>query len=158
MYNRAYGIVILIVALALAGFALHRNRIWQDDVRAWEDALGKSPGKNRTYYSLGCSYAKQGRFSDAVAMFDRAIALSPHYYAAYQKRGNAYDDMGMADRAFEDYDRVVRMAPDFSEVYYDRGLANERMNRFRDARDDFRHGCELGDGLSCSALKKLEKR
>jgi tetratricopeptide (TPR) repeat protein len=154
MNNRAYGITIFVVSLALAGLALHRNAVWQDEVRTWEDTLRKSPGKDRTYYSLGCSYAKQGRFAAAVAMFDRAVALSPHYYAAYQKRGNAYDDMGMVDRAFADYDRVIRMAPEYAEVYYDRGLAYERMNQFKDAQADYQRGCERGDSLACEALRK----
>ncbi len=119
--------------------------------------ISKSPTKARGYFNLGCVYAQQGKFSQALDMFNRAVAIYPDYYETYDRRGNAYDDLGMTDKALEDYNRVILIAPYFAQVYYDRGLTFERLGKMNEAQSDYKKGCERGYKPACEAMEYLSR-
>ncbi len=60
-----------------------------------------SPREAQGAYGLGLTYAKQGRYEDALDALDRAIAVDPTYLEAYAEKGYAYMDMGDTAKAEE---------------------------------------------------------
>jgi tetratricopeptide (TPR) repeat protein len=67
---------------ALAGATAHRNLVYRDEVRFWEDVAAKAPHNVRAFNNLGFALAHAGRGAEAEAAFRRALALDPGDYRA----------------------------------------------------------------------------
>ncbi len=157
-HYRLYFVLMAVILLLCVGASFRRNRVWQDSTSIWNDVVTKSPGNARGYFNLGCIYAKQGRFKQALEMFDRSLAVNPEHVETYVRRGNAYDDLGLVSEALEDYNRAITMAPNFATAYFDRGLFFQTHGMTEEARADYKMGCELGFAPACTSLKEVSKK
>lgn len=83
------GLVAMLV-LVLCTFTYQRNRLYQDRLLLWSDAVLKSPNKARPHNNLGYAYALQGDWEHAIEEFRTAVRLAPDYILAQQNLRNAY--------------------------------------------------------------------
>ncbi|MEE8584518.1 MAG: tetratricopeptide repeat protein, partial [Acidobacteriota bacterium] len=67
----------LSILLAMIPVTLHRNQLWQDDVKLYQDAASKSPAKARVRYNLGSALARVGRVAEAEREYRQALRLQP---------------------------------------------------------------------------------
>jgi protein O-mannosyl-transferase len=83
------GLAAMLV-LVLCTFTYHRNRLYQDRLLLWSDAVLKSPNKARPHNNLGHAYALQGDWDRAIEEFRTAVRLDPDYLLAQENLRNAY--------------------------------------------------------------------
>jgi tetratricopeptide (TPR) repeat protein len=74
----------------------------------------------------GATYAKLGKYEDAIRSYTRSLAASPRYVPAYLNRGLAYLNVGRNDEARRDFDEVLRLDPHNEQAQTYRQLASER--------------------------------
>jgi tetratricopeptide (TPR) repeat protein len=67
--------------------------------RQFELLRRQEPKEPYGSYGLGQTYAKQGRYAEAVTAFGDAIRVQDDYWAAYAEMGFALADMGETDKA-----------------------------------------------------------
>jgi tetratricopeptide (TPR) repeat protein len=87
-----FGSMSLAIALilVLCFFTYQRNRLYQDKLLLWSDAVLKSPNKARPHNNLGHAYALHGDWDRAIEEFRTAVRLNPDYILAQQNLRNAY--------------------------------------------------------------------
>lgn len=104
------GIGILTVLLIPPTLA--RNRIWNDDLLLWRDAVAKSPGKARPHYNLGVALLRDGQVEEAGESFRSAVSLDPDDDYNWAALGYLAELEGDRDAARAHYGRAVGMNPD----------------------------------------------
>jgi tetratricopeptide (TPR) repeat protein len=101
------------------------------DIQVAEDAVTKNPNLLTARLALAQSYAKAGRFADAVAQYDQILSVSPDAAAALLGRGSAAIALARLDAAAADFQKVVDAAkggemanvdPQLESAYYSLGL------------------------------------
>lgn len=107
--------VLLVLPLAVSAYA--RNGVWKNEVTLYEDAVRKSPGKERVRYNLAWAYHRNGELDKAVEQYKENLLLKPekdkaHYNLAliYQGRG----DRQLAERHFLE---ALRIKPNHAAQY-----------------------------------------
>ncbi|MEO6308710.1 MAG: tetratricopeptide repeat protein [Nitrospiraceae bacterium] len=85
----AYSVAGVLV-LALCLFTDQRNRLYQDRLLLWSDAVLKSPNKARPHNNLGYAYALHGDWGRAIEEFRTAARLDPDFILAQQNLRDAY--------------------------------------------------------------------
>ncbi len=128
-----------VVALLAAG-TYARNRVWNDEVELWTDALRKSPGKARTHSNLGFAYFDAGRYDRALEETEKAIQIDPQMAMAYYVRHLALDKIGDVAQAIEMAKKSLEINPklhmakfSLGKIYLAKGepeVAVEYFNRF----------------------------
>jgi tetratricopeptide (TPR) repeat protein len=82
--------VAIVLVLGLCFFTYQRNRLYQERLLLWSDAVLKSPNKGRPHNNLGYAYALQDDWDRATDEFRTAVRLDPDYLLAQQNLRNAY--------------------------------------------------------------------
>lgn len=100
---------LLVFCLAL--LTIHRNFIWGDTYRLWEDALHTSPGSPAVYNAMAGAMVKDGRYWEAEAGALRAMELNP--------RLNAYHNLWAAYFNREDLPAAEAAARRHGELFPD---------------------------------------
>ena len=65
------------LALALAGLTISRNRDYRSEIALWESTVKLSPAKSRAHNNLGYAYFLAGRTQPAEQAYLTAISLDP---------------------------------------------------------------------------------
>jgi tetratricopeptide (TPR) repeat protein len=103
-----------VVCLLLAVGTYQRNRVWQDAVTLWSDAVSKSPQHARAHNNWGLALAGLGRHQEAVGHYQQALRIKPDYPEAHNNWGSALAIQRRLPEAAEQYRRALRLKPDFS--------------------------------------------
>jgi serine/threonine protein kinase len=118
---------------AIAGLgpsrALWEGRAWflerlgeAGQARAARDrAAALEPVGARDHYLLATTYARSGRYADAVRHLDRALALNPSHYWSAVQRGICHQELGQYTLAAGDFGRCIGLWPEFAWGYFNRG-------------------------------------
>ncbi len=99
------------VLLALGGLTLARNRVWNDDLPLWREAVERSPGKARAHYNLGFALAQRGEVAPAEAAFLRARDLNPGDDLSYAALGYCAEVQQRFEAARQFYQQALRLQP-----------------------------------------------
>ena len=110
--NRMQWVAIGILAAVLVPPTLARNRIWNDDLLLWRDAVAKSPGKARPHYNLGVALLRDGQSGKAGESFRAAVSLDPDDDYNWAALGYLAELEGDLAGARAHYGRAVGMNPD----------------------------------------------
>ena len=111
------------VALVLAVSAGLRNRVWQDEITLWGDAVAKSPAKARPHYNLGVALARAGRAQEAIEQFRDDLRIDPDHVEGYTNLGAALLDRGDLAGGVQALHMALQRNPDHPEANYDLGRA-----------------------------------
>jgi tetratricopeptide (TPR) repeat protein len=103
-----------VVCLLLAVGTYQRNRVWQDAVTLWSDAVSKSPQSARAHNNLGNALEGLGQPQEAVGHYQQALRLKPDLAEAHNNWGSALAIQRRLPEAAEQYRRALRLKPDFS--------------------------------------------
>lgn len=72
---------------------------YSDATQQFELVRQQGPKEPYGYFGLGQTYAKQGRYEDAIAAFKNAVGIKQDYLDAYSEMGYAYSENGNIDQA-----------------------------------------------------------
>jgi tetratricopeptide (TPR) repeat protein len=136
--------VVVAGLVAVLGVATHvRNRVYQDDLALWLDAVAKAPANSRAWLNAGHAAMARGRDADARRLLLEARRLSPCY--AYVQMNlsaldaRAGDDAGSLRWAEE----AVACNPRLALTHHHRAAALERLGRRDEALAAYRRVTEI---------------
>lgn len=135
--------VLLSIVLLSSYMTFNRNKVWQDEISLWTDAVAKSPNKPRPYVNLGNAYELKENWQKAIEFYSKSIELSDKYAIVYYNRANVYSKLGDFDNAIADYSKAVSISPGYGTAYYNRGLAYSRTYQHDLAVADYSKSIEL---------------
>ncbi|GAB4118083.1 MAG: hypothetical protein Kow001_18070 [Acidobacteriota bacterium] len=95
----------------LANVTLERNRIWQDDVAVWQEAVERVPDQYLPRYNLGVALARQGRIPEAEAAFQAGARLNPADDMSYSGLGFCAEIQGQWRTAAGFYTQALSLNP-----------------------------------------------
>lgn len=124
---------LMIVAAVFSVLTFARNSVWRDEVRIWEDVVGKSPSKVRPRTNLGLAYYRRGHVEEAIKEFKTAIGLQPDYALGHYNLGVIYDNQGRLDDAAQEYKTATTLKPDYYQAYYRLGMIWFKAGRYEEA-------------------------
>jgi tetratricopeptide (TPR) repeat protein len=129
-------IAVIIVVLSTATYA--RNRVWQDDIRLWEDVVRKSPDKPRGYFGLGSAHRNQGHIDKAIGYYQIFVKLDPYNKDGHNNLGSTYLSKGRLDKAVEHFKTATNIDPNFNEAHSNLGVAYQSKGLFKKAIEHYR--------------------
>jgi tetratricopeptide (TPR) repeat protein len=121
--TRILVVIVMIVVLASATFL--RNRVWQNSLLLWKDAVAKSPAKARPHYQLGYYYDRKERMNEAMQEYQAALRLGPDYLVAewaHNNLGNIYGKQGRYDEAISEFKATLAIHPSDSVAHTNLGI------------------------------------
>jgi tetratricopeptide (TPR) repeat protein len=111
-------------------------------VKAYKDAIHRSPDRDDIYISLGNIYFSDGRYDEATEAYGKAVKIWPsagNHYAL----GQAYLTVGRHSEADREFNTVLRMEPDKPSGYYGLGLNFSKQGRYEDAILQFKEAIRV---------------
>jgi tetratricopeptide (TPR) repeat protein len=111
-------------------------------LKAYEDALKRSPNRDDIYISLGNLYFSEEQYDEAVKVYEKAVNTWPsssNHYAL----GQAYLNAGRFSEADREFNTVLRMDPDKPNGNYGLGLNFSKQGRYEDAILQFKEAVRI---------------
>lgn len=102
--------VILVLPLSVSAYL--RNGVWKNEVTLYEDAVTKSPAKERVRYNLAWAYHRAGEFDKAIEQYNEDLRLAPQKDKAHYNLGLIYRDRGDKQKAERHFIEALRIKPD----------------------------------------------
>jgi len=110
--RRSWAIIISAVIVLSLGTATHlRNRVWQDGISLWSDAVSKNPQSYSGHNNLGVDLSKQDRTEEAIRHFSEALRIKPEYAIAHTGLGFALAKQGKTAEAISHFFEALRIDP-----------------------------------------------
>jgi tetratricopeptide (TPR) repeat protein len=106
----AAAVVIFVLPLSIAAY--ERNKVWKNEVTLYEDAVKKSPAKERVRYNLAWAYHRNGELDKAIKEYKADLLLAPGKDKAHYNLGLIYRSMGKNDEAERHFLEALRIKPD----------------------------------------------
>ncbi|MCI0464735.1 MAG: tetratricopeptide repeat protein, partial [Gemmataceae bacterium] len=146
-------------AQAITGLAPCRA-LWEDRA-LYLDQLGRIPeaaaartraeqiaaATARDHYLLATTYARRGRYAEAVQELDQALRLNPRHYWSLVQRGICHQELGRYTLATGDFGACIGLWPEFAWGYFNRGYALEKSGHRREALHDYTAALQRDPGL-----------
>jgi protein O-mannosyl-transferase len=133
------------IVLALAVATYQRNQVWASDIALWEDAVQKSPGKQRVHLQLAQTYFNNGRCGDAVARYAVAAHVAKPDYALLVDWGLAYDCADQPDQAVAKLREAAALQPK-AHVYTQICMVYAKQARWAEALEALAQAEKLDPG------------
>jgi tetratricopeptide (TPR) repeat protein len=114
----------------------------QGAIKAYDDALKRSPNRDDIAISLGNVYFAEENYDEAIKAYEKAVSVWPsssNHYAL----GQAYMNAGRYSDADNEFNTVLRMDPYQPNGNYGLGLNFSRQGRYEDAILQFKEAIRL---------------
>lgn len=108
----------LVVVLPLSVAAYARNNVWENEVTLYEDALRKSPGKERVRYNLAWAYHRRGQIDKALEQYHEDLRIDPERDKAHYNLALIYRDRKDNARAERHFLEAIRINPSNPVAHY----------------------------------------
>jgi Flp pilus assembly protein TadD len=111
-------------------------------IKAYEDALKRSPDRDDIAISLGNVHFAEENYDEAIKAYEKAVSAWPsssNHYAL----GQAYMNAGRYSDADNEFNAVFHMDPDKPNGNYGLGLNYSRQGRYEDAILQFKEAVRL---------------
>jgi hypothetical protein len=140
----------LVLAAALGGATLQRNRDYANPLRLWGETVAECPDNFFARYDYGSELAKiPGRSAEAIAQFEAAIRLNPdlaeaHFYLASLLQ----QEPGRLPEAAAHYEEVLRLSPDDFKAHTNLGNILVLQGKAPEAIAHYRAALRLNPNLA----------
>jgi tetratricopeptide (TPR) repeat protein len=114
----------------------------QGAIKAYDDALKRSPNRDDIAISLGNVYFAEENYDEAIKAYEKAVSVWPsssNHYAL----GQAYMNADRYSDADNEFNTVLRMDPYQPNGNYGLGLNFSRQGRYEDAILQFKEAIRL---------------
>jgi tetratricopeptide (TPR) repeat protein len=155
-YRAAACLVLLLIAVLLAGAAWKRNLVWKTEVTLWEDATSKKPNSSRAWNNLGSAYIKERSADKALKALVRSIELDRSKAEAWNNLGLAIDLKGVYRDRFNRTAEMFKTPQSVNERNLNRwqgdvnnnlGLAYEILGNYPRAVENYRNAIGYNPAL-----------
>lgn len=137
--DRRTGIVVLLlVALPLAGATLSRNRDYSSAVSIWRTAVAARPENERAHSNLGRALQQEGAIEEAISHYMLALELRPDYPEALNNLGGALLAAGRPDEAIVRFTQAIEARPAYPSAHYNLATVLQSRGRLVDAVAHYR--------------------
>lgn len=120
--SRRAVIIILLTAVPLGAAAYMRNSVWENEVTLYEDAVRKSPDKERARYNLAWAYQTRGQTDKALTQYIEDLRLDPKKEKAHYNIAVIYQTRGDGSEALKHFIEAVKLNPANAIAYYNMAL------------------------------------
>ena len=154
-------VVLTGIVLFYSVCAYEHNKVWKTEVLLWEDAVKKSPNKQRPHFNLGKAYELAGMLDNAKALYVSSMEMferNTHprsliediesYYKACITLAGIYSGEGRHAEAIDLYRKGLRIYPREANGHNNLGLAYYRAGNLEEAEREFEIAIEFKPGLS----------
>jgi tetratricopeptide (TPR) repeat protein len=117
---------------------VYRPFAFREEWREYRRPSAWVPGTAGEHVALGRSYARVGRFDDALRSLQTAVRLDPRSADARLYLGNIYVRRGEFANAARHLEKALEFRPDDPKVHLNLGTAWGMMGRTREAIEQFR--------------------
>ncbi len=165
--DKKYLIALSAVVIGvLSWLAYQRNAVWRSPVSLWEDAVQKSPLKDRPYINLGMAYYDQKEYERALEVLNRAVEISPQNSLAILNRANVYRALKDHPKAYLDYHMARKLNSQYGPTYYNWGNLYFEERQFHLAEQFYNKAANLqphyalayfGKGNALKAQRRYEE-
>lgn len=100
-----------------------RNKLYQDPVLLWKEAIRYYPNNTRAianasalHNNLGISLRHQGKYEQAIQEFKKALEIKPDNAEARYNMGLVYLDQKLYDLALDEFKMAVKINPNHSDA------------------------------------------
>lgn len=94
---------------------------FKEVVALLEEVVRADPQVIDAWFTLGNTYFKEARFTEAIGYFKRALELKPDYDLALINMANSYRALGQDEAALAGYEHYLRVDPKNAWVHYQAG-------------------------------------
>ncbi len=101
---------VAVMAAALMLVTVSRNRIYQDPLNLWLDAVSKYPDDPRINLSIGYTLARRGRVEEAEPYYRKALQAAPEVGDVQYFFANFLRRTGRCDQALPHYRRALTLS------------------------------------------------
>ena len=122
--------IVLVIVTQLLFLTLHRNLVWQNELSLWQDAVIRSPNKDRPHVNLGLAYFNAGRFDEAVSEYMTALSLNPNNAEGMNDLGLVYVKMGKLQEAERAFSKSIELKKGNPEAYNNLGYLLVTKGRY----------------------------
>ncbi len=84
-------------------------------------------------YARGVLFARENKFSEALAIFDQLAAVEPNNAALHSQRGSALVKLGQTQKAIEAFRRVTQLEPGNASAWFELGVIYYNTGDFSNA-------------------------
>jgi tetratricopeptide (TPR) repeat protein len=121
-------LLVITIVVMFSLLTLLRNEQWRDPLVFWQDALSKSPGKQRIHGYIGNVYRDRGDIPRALREYRLMLAKDFRYGQDHFHLGEMLHEHGFYQEAVEEYLIALKIRPDKLFVYRRLAELYDRMN------------------------------
>jgi tetratricopeptide (TPR) repeat protein len=150
-----------LLVCAYSFLTYQRNKVWENEVTLWDDAVHQFPRDQRAYLNRGAAYQVRGEIDRALADYNMVIGLGSVDAVTLSNRGKIFLDKRQPELALANFDLAIKVNPNFAGTYMNRGLLYAIYGKLNLAMKDFNREIELLPGdpqayLNRAKLYELE--
>lgn len=124
-------IFFLIVSASI--LTIHRNYIWSDEIKLWQDTMIKSPLKRRAYSNLAYLYTVNHKYSEALTILKNEHKLFPLDAEDYINYAYIYKETNDLDSALSNALKAVELEPSNADYHRQAGFIYLKQHRLTEA-------------------------
>ena len=143
---RIFTLIGVCICLVFSYLTIERNKVWQNEITLWEDAVRKSSRKARPYDNLGSAYLKAGRYKEARAALQKALSMDPHVVTTYINLGEVALASGELDEAENYLMKALNMDPNSAAALNNLGVVFLRKKDLEHSEQKFLDSIKLKKG------------
>ena len=137
--GRVLAAACVLLVLPLSVSAHMRNGVWENEVTLYEDAVRKSPGKERVRYNLAWAYHRNGDLDKAIEQYKEDLLLDPDKGKAHYNLALIYSERGQRPLAERHFLEALRIKPDpvadynLAMLYHSGGELDKAISHYEKA-------------------------
>ncbi len=139
--------LLLAMLVPLSIMTYQRNKVWQDKLTLYEDAISKSPGKARLHYNMGNTYANRNLLAEAIAQYQRSLEIKPGFKRAHNNLGTIYLQQGKYEQAIAEFLEEIKLNPNNAAAYYNLGNTYREQGLLAEAAAQYQRSLEIDPGF-----------
>ena len=122
----------------IMGVSASQLEIHDTAIHAYKTAITLNPNSSETYFNMGITFTKQGKFNEAINAYKNTVALSSDYADAYNNMSYIFLQQGKLDEAIEGFKKAILIRPNYAEAQNNLGLIYMKQKKSKEALEAFK--------------------
>ncbi|MDD3875022.1 MAG: tetratricopeptide repeat protein [Bacteroidales bacterium] len=141
--KKIFRVLAIVIFILLSYQTYTRNKVWENDMTFWNDAIDKNPNNHYAYFSIGLAYYENENYNKAISVYTKAIELYKEDSKYFSNRGATYVKLKEYEKAIDDLTKAIFLNTEDSYAFNNRGSAYFETGFFDKAIEDFKYALTL---------------